>query len=316
MCKHLVRSLVLFLILCCWASAQQQPRPSFFSGSPPKELIPNADKYPVVYLWPKGAPGSEGRDESETYRLAGSPQAAAEDLVVISSVHRPSLTVFLPPKKIANGAGLIVAPGGAFSELWITDEGYRVAEWMSPRGIAAFVLKYRLPNAEASPYKIDDSVADIQRAIRTVKGRASEWNVDPERVGVIGFSAGGAVAGLAGNRFEDPAAHPVDAIDQLSARPAFEALIYGTPFTGPMPYAKSVAANTPPTFLLCGADDRISAKYPDVYRMFKDAGVTAELHIYAGMGHGFAIQDSTARAVASWPDRLWDWLFDLGMLTK
>lgn len=305
------------LITVSAAFAQQQPKPTYISGPPPRELTPNVDRHPVVSLWPKAAPGSEGRDENETYRrITGSQQAGVDDLLVIASVHHPTLTAFLPPRKIATGTGVIVAPGGGFYELQVTGEGYRIAEWLSVRGIAAFVLKYRLPNAQGSPYKIDDSVADMQRAIRTVKSRASEWNLDPERIGVIGFSAGGSLAGLAGNRFEDPVAHPVDGIDQLSARPAFEALIYGTPFKEPMPYAKKVAANTPPTFLLCGADDPISANYPQVYQMFKDAGVPVELHVFSGMGHGFAIKDSTPRAVASWPDRFWDWLFDLGMLTK
>lgn len=292
------------------------PSPPFTPGPPPKEMVPNLEKHPMVYLWPNGAPGSDGKKEGEEYRLTGSPQEATNDLLVISSVHRPSITLFLSPHKIATGAAVIVAPGGAFREIWITDEGYRVGEWLSQRGIAAFVLKYRLPRAPGSPYKIDDSVADIQRAIRTVKSRASEWNVNPERVGVMGFSAGGALAGLAGTRFDDPVQHPTDDIDRLSARPAFQALIYGTPFTRPMPYSAGPSKNTPPTFLLCGADDPVSAKYPEVYRTLKDAGVQVELHIYAGMGHGFAIQGNTPKAVASWPDRFWDWLFDLGLLTK
>lgn len=285
-------------------------------GPPPKELIPNLDRHAVVYLWPHGAPGSPEKDEGEKYRLNGSSQAAADDLLVISSVHRPSVTLFLPPKKIATGAAFIVAPGGGFREVWITDEGYRVGEWLSQRGIAAFVLKYRLPNEPGSPYKIDHSLADIQRAIRLVRSRAIEWNVNPERVGVMGFSAGGALAGLAGTRFDDPVEKPADEIDRVSARPAFQALIYGTPFTPPMSYPATPTKNTPPTFLLAGADDSVSAKYPEVYRMLKDAGVQVELHLYTGTGHGFAIQGSTPRAVASWPDRLWDWLFDQGLLTK
>jgi endo-1,4-beta-xylanase len=109
---------------------------------------------------------------------------------------------------------------------------------------------------------------------------------------------------------------PVDSIDQLSAKPAFQGLIYGTPFLGPMALQTKVPKDTPPTFLLCGADDPVSAKYPEVYRMFKDAGVSTELHIFAGMGHGFAIQGSTPSAVALWPDRLRDWLFDSGFLTR
>jgi endo-1,4-beta-xylanase len=281
-------------------------------------MVPLVSKHPVVYLWPNGAPGSENRaNQEEKYRIAGSPQAANDDVLVISSVNRPSITIFLPPKKIATGAAIVVAPGGAFRELWITDEGYRVGEWLSARGIASFILKYRLPRNTPSTYTIEgDSLADVQRAIRTVKSRAAEWEIDPERVGVMGFSAGGMLAGLAGTRFDEPVKHPVDSIDQLSPRPAFQALIYGTPFLGPMALQTKVPQNMPPTFLLCGGDDPVSAKYPEVYRILKDAGVSVELHMYAGMGHGFAIQGSTPSAVASWPDRLRDWLFDNGFLTK
>jgi endo-1,4-beta-xylanase len=269
----------------------------------------------VVPLWPQGAPGSEGETGEERFRIAGAPESANVDLLVISNVHKPSLTLFLPRKEVSTGAAMVVAPGGAFREIWITDEGYRVGEWLSQRGIAAFILKYRLPREQGSTYTLEgDSLQDMLRAIRTVKSHATEWGVDPERVGVIGFSAGGGLAGLTGARFNDPPKGVGDDIDKLSARPAFQALIYGTPFAPPMAYASSVPKNMPPTFLLCGGDDPVSAKYPEVYRMLKDAGVPTELHIYAGIGHGFAIQGGTASAVASWPDRLRDWLFDRGFL--
>jgi acetyl esterase/lipase len=317
---HLTGGLRFFLcgaIVAAIGFAQSTPLPPATPGPPPKEMVPLASKHPVVYLWPNGAPGSEKNvNQPEKYRIAGSPQAASDDVLVISSVSRPSITLFLPPKQIATGAAVVVAPGGAFRELWITDEGYRVGEWLSARGIAAFILKYRLPREKGSTYTIEgDSLADMQRAIRTVKSHASEWGLDSERVGAMGFSAGGMLAGLAGARFDEPVKHPVDGVDQLSARPAFQALIYGTPFLGPMVLQTKVPKDAPPTFLLCGGDDPVSAKYPEVYKIFKEAGIPIELHIYSGMGHGFAIQGSTPSAVASWPDRLRDWLFDSGFLT-
>src|ERR1700761_685003 len=144
--KHGLLEIVFCAVAAAVSFAQTAPVPPAMPGPPPKEMVPLASKHPVVELWPSGAPGSESKaKEQKKYRISGSPQAANEDVLVISSVHRPSITLFLPPKEIATGAAMVVAPGGAFREIWITDEGYRVAEWLSSRGIAAFVLKYRLP---------------------------------------------------------------------------------------------------------------------------------------------------------------------------
>lgn len=289
------------------------------AGPPPQSFVPDPKDYPTIPLWPNGAPGSEKyKNQGEVYRLARSSASYTEDALVVSEVNSPSLTVFLPPKKIATGSAIIVAPGGGFRELWITVEGYRVADWLSRQGIAAFVLKYRLPRQPDSPYTTNDALADMQRAIRTVKSRAAEWGIDPNRVGIMGFSAGSILSGITGQRFDERVNPPADAIDNMSARPAFEALVYGTPFTGlrgAKPLVEGVRKDTPPTFLICGSDDPISAKYPEVYRMLKDAGVRVELHIYEGIGHGFAMQPGNPRSISQWPDRLYDWLFDSGFLT-
>ena len=306
-----LRVLPFLLPATAWlAIAQLAVLPPSKPGPPPPELAPAPDKHPVVMLWPHGAPGSEAmREEQARYRTVG-------DLLIIANEHQPSLTVYLPPKHLASGAAFVVAPGGGFQELWITDEGYRVAEWLSQRGVAAFVLKYRLPKAPGSKYTVEgEAVADVQRAIRTLRSRAAEWGVDPARVGVIGFSAGGTLAGLAGTRYDNPPPRPADAVDHLSARPDFMALIYGTPFASP-DYPLRINKDTPPTFLAGGGEDRITASYPDVYRKLRDAGVSAELHIYAGVPHGFGIQGGNSSAVSGWPDRLRDWMFDQGFLTK
>ncbi|MEO8368034.1 MAG: alpha/beta hydrolase [Candidatus Solibacter sp.] len=272
-------------------------------------LLPKPNVNPTVLLWPQGAPGSEGKTEDETYRMA-------DDQMVVSNVNRPSITVYLPPKDKATGAAVIVAPGGASRELWVMKEGYRVAEWLSQRGIAAFVLKYRLPRADGSTYTNDDhSLPDILRAIRLVRSRAAEWRLDPDHVGVMGFSAGGFLAGYAGARYADPVKHPVDNIDQLSAKPAFMALIYGTPFAGPMAADAKITKDLPPTFLCAGSDDGIAASYPDVFKAIKQAGVPVELHMYSGVGHGFALPISMS-AVSHWPDEFHTWLFERGFLTR
>ena len=281
--------------------------PETFAWPPPSEMLPDASRAEIL-LWPDGAPGSEGKTDAPRYRIEG-------DKLVLSNIHRPSITVYEPEADRATGAAVIVIPGGGFRSNWITHEGYRVADWLVARGIAAFVLKYRLEQELGSDYAtMIHSLADIQRAIRTVRSRASEWSVDPERVGVLGFSAGGSIAGLAGTHFEDPVTNPVDAIDQLSARPAFQGLIYGSPF-GPKSTLKAkLSKDMPPVFLLAGGDDKIAEDYPMIYSRLKALGVPAELHLYAGVGHGFGIQNENTPAVAGWIDRFYEWLISLEMV--
>src|SRR6187399_3327832 len=142
-----------------------------------------------ILLWPNGAPGSEGKTSKEKIRIAETGDH------VVSNIHFPSLTIYLPDKNAATGTAVIVAPGGGHRELWIDHEGYDVAAWLRDHGIAAFVLKYRLARETNSTYKVDvHALADAQRALRLVRSRAEEWHIDPSRVGIMGFSAGGELA--------------------------------------------------------------------------------------------------------------------------
>ena len=270
------------------------------------DAAPSADpgRHPMVLLWPGGAPGSEGKTGEEKVRQQGADQ-------IISGVHRPSLTVYLPARTASTGAAVVVAPGGSYRELWITHEGYRVAQWLSQHGVAAFVLKYRLPREEGSTYTIEGTaLSDMQRAIRTVRARAAEWGIDPQRVGVMGFSAGAHLAGLAAAHYDDPVNHTVDDIDRQSEKPAFQALIY--PPNLDVKYSK----DTPQAFLACGGDDQVAKGIPNLYQALKNAGVPTELHIYAGVGHGFGIRPTNSPRVAGWIDRFLDWMSDRGLLTK
>ena len=170
----------------------------------------------VVYLWPGGAPGSEGKSGDEKVQV----QPAGDH--VISNVHKPSVTVYLPSKETATGAAIVIAPGGGHSTLWVDHEGYNIAKWLSDHGIAGFVLKYRLAREPGSTYTVEGtSLADTQRAIRLVKSRAAEWGVDANRVGVIGFSAGGELAALAATHIDAGKADAPDPIDRISSGVAF-----------------------------------------------------------------------------------------------
>jgi acetyl esterase/lipase len=264
-----------------------------------------------IPLWANGAPNSESlRDKKEVI----TPPSGPHDSVKVSSIHNPSLLVYLPPKEKATGAAMIVAPGGGHRFLSIDTEGTNVAEWLNSIGVAAFVLKYRLAREEGSPYKVEvDPYADAQRSIRMIRARAKEWGVDPARVGIMGFSAGGEVAVLASTKFDAGKPDAADPIERQSSRPDFQILIY----PGVQAEKVEVSKDTPPTFLLCADNDKgPSTAIPAVYLALKKAGVPAELHIYASGGHGFGYQPTDNRPsviYATWIARLQDWMADVGM---
>jgi len=266
------------------------------------------EEHEAILLWPNGAPGSEGKTAPESVRLT------PEGEHVISSVHRPSITPYLPAKQKATGAAVVIAPGGGQAELWMDHEGYNVARWLSERGVAAFILKYRLAREKGSTYTVEgDALPDMQRAIRLVRSRATEWGIDPQRIGVMGFSAGGEVAGLAATRYDAGNTSAADAIDRESSKPAFEALIYPG-----LPHDFKVSKDTPPAFLLCGENDRpdISQGLAELYVALRREGVSAELHIYTGVGHGFGLRAGNKGAIAEWPDRFLEWMDARGLLKQ
>ncbi|MBW4891210.1 alpha/beta hydrolase [Mucilaginibacter sp. HMF5004] len=259
-----------------------------------------------ILLWPKGAPGSEGKTAPKKVVKSGSGELS------VSSVNFPSITPYIPAADKATGVAIIVAPGGGHKLMAITHEGYNVAEWLQAHGIAAFVLKYRLAKEEGSTYTVDGSaVPDMQRAIRLVRSRAQEWGIDTAKIGVMGFSAGGELAGLTAMRYDYGLPNGTDDIDKLSSHPAFQALIY--------PGNSSrfeVTKNLPPAFIACGYNDRpdIAEYMPQLYLKYKAVKVPAELHIYSGAGHGFGMRPKNTGAIAKWPDELYAWLQDRKMI--
>ena len=259
-----------------------------------------------ILLWPNGAPGSEGKNAEEAVQVNEYGEH------IVSSVHHPSITPYFPSKEKSTGAAVIVVPGGGHNELWMDHEGYNVAKWLSAHGTAAFVLKYRLAGEKGSTYTIEgNELVDIKRAIRLVRSRASEWGIDRERVGVMGFSAGGELAALASTRYDAGLPGVTDPIERESSKPAFQALLYPG-----IPHDLKISEETPPAFLACGENDRpdISRGLPELYLALKRAGVSAELHVYAGAGHGFGVRESNRPPVSEWIVLFLEWLDARGFL--
>lgn len=262
----------------------------------------------VVPLWQGTAPGSEGKNAAEVMRIT--PQGEH----VISSVHHPSITVYLPAAGTATGAGVLVIPGGGHSEIWMDHEGYNVASWLSSHGIAAFVLKYRLAREAGSTYTVEGTeLSDTQRAMRLIRSRSSAWKIDPSRLGVLGFSAGGELAALVSTRSGEAVSGDQDAVDSQSSKPSFEGLLYPA-----IPKDMPLSKDTPPTFLACGANDRpgISDGVPELYLSMKRAGTPVELHVFSGVGHGFGIRATNPSNVAEWPDLFYRWLQASGFIAR
>lgn len=259
---------------------------------------------PSVPLWQNGAPGAQADH--------GEPEQVIDTYV--HHVSDPSLTVFQADPRHANGLGIVVVPGGGHRMLVWVNEGVMPAHRLNQAGITAFVLKYRLAREPGSPYSIErDAAADARRAVRWVRAHAAEYGVDPNRIGLMGFSAGGELVSLAADNPEPPRPGQDDAIDRLSARPDFQMLIY----PGPLGIPATRPAGAPPAFLAAGTLDQCCAMPTlTLYQQLRAAHVSAELHLFADTDHGFNVAMHSQRlSLQHWPDRLIDWLADGGWLT-
>ncbi|MDZ7725347.1 MAG: alpha/beta hydrolase [candidate division KSB1 bacterium] len=278
----------------------------------------------VLPLWPDGIPNFQQTDETEQLEDTGR-------LIKISSVQKPDISVFLPAQGIATGQAVVICPGGGYWILAYDWEGTDMAKWLNSKGIAAVVLKYRLPVSESNVVRHKSPLLDAQRALRLTRYHADDWHIHPDKVGIMGFSAGGHLASTAGTHFDSGDPDAEDPIERLSCRPDF--MILGYPvirsfgkgsgsvktLLGPdstnqelLDYysnEKQVSADTPPTFLVHANDDSgVPVEHSlAFFKALRHFDIPAEMHIYPVGGHGFALGLDRG-PVQSWTDRCVDWL--------
>ncbi len=281
---------------------------------------PAGPSHPVITLWPAGAPGPNTTTgpEKDT-STATSDKIAGRPLVRLGNVSVPTLTLYAPQGK-STGAAIIVYPGGGYSILAIDLEGTEVCDWLTARGITCLLLKYRVPNTGPYP-KSPAALQDAQRAMGLVRAHAAEFKIDPKRIGVLGFSAGGHLAAALSTHFVDRLYPPIDAADQVSCRPDFAVVVYpgyladaakNMAFSPDIPVSK----DTPPTFIVQAEDDPVHVENSTAYFLaLKGAGVPTEMHLYAKGGHGYGLR-RTDLPVTTWPDRVDEWLKTIGMTTN
>ncbi len=254
----------------------------------------------TIYLWPEEVP-------FETKLKADPVLAADEDdnVIRIAEVTNPSVLVYEPDPAKRNGAGIIICPGGGYHILAINLEGYEIAEWLRSRGYTVFVLQYRVPNNQTG------ALADAQRAVRIVRSRANEWSLNPNQLGVLGFSAGGSLTARLSTLYEQTNYKAVDNADSLSCRPDFSMLIYPAYLDKGEDRSLTpellVNAETPPMFIFATADDPYANSALVMAAALRDQKVAVELHLLADGGHGYGIRTGNA-AAETWPKLAETWL--------
>ena len=264
-----------------------------------------------VVLWPAGHPTLHGQDQTETHTFYR--EGPARSINRVTNVHNPSFDLFLPPADKNTGAVLLVLCGGGHESIGYGPEGVELAEWMNPRGVAVAVLRYRLARTPGFNYSVEgETLLDTQRSVRILRQRAAEWRLNPERIGVVGWSAGGAPAALINQRFDRGKADAEDAVEQVSSQPDFVCIIFGgwRRFEGPAPM------DAAPMFLTsAGIDDTGGAgSCVSTYKHFFQSNVPVELHIYAHGRHAGGIRPRGGIPFGTWHHRFHEWMADLGML--
>ncbi|MBT7650909.1 MAG: alpha/beta hydrolase [Opitutae bacterium] len=263
-----------------------------------------------IFLWPSGAPG-EKKDEFGSETIIA-PKSKS-DVQRISNVSQPTIKIFPAPESIANGTAVLVCPGGAYNILAIEHEGVDACKWLNSIGVTAVLLKYRVPRRK-DRLKHVAPLQDAQRAMGIIRRESRKWNIDPDKIGILGFSAGGNLAVMACTTFDSRSYAKVDSSDDFSCRPDFAILIYPAYLVGRIERdflfpEINVTADCPPCFFAHAGDDHVPAEGSILlYLALRKAGVVGnELHVYPDGGHGYGMRESSNQ-VSSWPTRAKDWM--------
>lgn len=272
-----------------------------------------AEKPEVLNVWPGKAPG-------ETASIGEEKMEDSKSVKRISNVSKPTLTIYRPAQDKDTGAAVVVCPGGGYNILAWDLEGTEVAEWLNSLGVTGIVLKYRVPRRpdQAKDKPPQGALQDAQRAVSLVRSKAKEWHLDPKRIGILGFSAGGHLAAWASTNFDKRAYEAMDEIDKTECRPDFAVLVYPG---GIVPRGKTelspeirVRKECPPMFFAHAGNDLVSPENSiRLYLALKQAGVPAELHVYATGGHGFGLRPSN-KPCSTWPKSCEAWMRSQGLL--
>ncbi len=274
-----------------------------------------------INLWPGDAPGEKGNlGEEKDITKPTDRQVAGKSVIRIGNVSKPTISIYLPPSEKNIGTAVLVFPGGAYNILATDIEGTEICEWLNSLGVTAVLLKYRVPRREGLD-KHFAPLQDAQRALSLIRQSASELHIDPKRIGLIGFSAGGHLAATLCANTEQRKYPSVDSADAVSCRPDFALLIYPAYFTPTNDLTKlssevKVTANHPPTFMAMTEDDPLHVENVLLYSLaLRQAKIPFELHVYPSGGHGYGLR-RTENPSATWPDRATDWLRGQDLLPR
>jgi acetyl esterase/lipase len=272
----------------------------------------------TLAVWPQSVPGAPANPAPEVDTTTAKDNViAGRPVVRLGNVSAPTLALYAPKGK-NTGAAVVVFPGGGYRILAIDLEGTEVCDWLSSAGITCVLLKYRVPDTGPYP-KSSAALQDAQRALGIVRSHAADWHIDPDRIGVLGFSAGAHLAAALSTHFDQRLYDPIDAADALSCRPDFAVIVYpGYLAVAEQNFAPNaeihVTEKTPPSFIVQAEDDRVHVENSAVYFLaLKNANVSAEMHLYAKGGHGYGLR-RTALPVTAWPQLVETWLHTIEVL--